>query len=129
MAAAVVLAVGGQWAAADLSGRPGGPGDGVRVQRWVGADRGSGAAAVVTAARHEWGTAVALEAVRVPTRRSVRADRGGPGRQRGDGDQLVGRGPGGGLVEVDGGAALRPEAIDRFEVRTAGGRRLVTVTR
>ncbi|MFW3463859.1 hypothetical protein ACN24K_27180 [Streptomyces microflavus] len=57
------------------------------------------------------------------------ADRGGPGRQRGDGDQLVGRGPGDGLVEVDGGAALRPEAIDRFEVRTAGGRRLVTVTR
>ncbi|MFW3463860.1 zf-HC2 domain-containing protein [Streptomyces microflavus] len=41
VAAAVVLAVGGPWAAADL--RPSRrTGDGVRVQRWVGADRGSG---------------------------------------------------------------------------------------
>ncbi|WP_329354348.1 hypothetical protein [Streptomyces anulatus] len=38
-------------------------------------------------------------------------------------------GVGGGPVEVAGGAALRPEAIDHFEVRTADGRRLVTVTR
>ncbi|MBT2898775.1 hypothetical protein HET64_19555, partial [Streptomyces sp. McG3] len=35
----------------------------------------------------------------------------------------------GGPVEVSGGAALRPEGIDHFEVRTADGRRLVTATR
>ncbi|MBK3619610.1 hypothetical protein JHN50_34165, partial [Streptomyces sp. MBT98] len=38
-------------------------------------------------------------------------------------------GAGDGPVEVSGGAALRPEGIDHFEVRTADGRRLVTVTR
>ncbi|XQE84892.1 zf-HC2 domain-containing protein [Streptomyces microflavus] len=127
VAAAVVLAVGGPWAAADLSAVPadrgrgagaavggGGPGFG-------GGRGGDGGAARVGYGGGSGGRAGA-------GRRGVLADRGGPGRQR-DGDQLVGRGPGDGLVEVDGGAALRPEAIDRFEVRTAGGRRLVTVTR
>ncbi|WP_406245039.1 hypothetical protein [Streptomyces anulatus] len=38
-------------------------------------------------------------------------------------------GAGGGPGEMSGGAALRPEGIDHFEVRTADGRRLVTVER
>ncbi|MFJ1589185.1 zf-HC2 domain-containing protein [Kitasatospora albolonga] len=130
VAAAVVLAVGGPWAVAGSSdgpaaGRPGG----VRVERWVGADPGSGAAAVVTAAGHEWGTAVALEAVRMPAEGvCALVAVGRDGSEETVGSWSAG-GAGGGLVEVAGGAALPPEGIDRFEVRTAEGRRLVTVTR
>jgi len=126
VAAAVVLAVGGPWA---VAGSSGGPEGGARVQRWVGADRGSGAAAVVTAAGHEWGTSVALEAVRMPAVGVCALIAVGRDGSEETVSSWSAGGPGDGLVEVDGGAALRPEAIDRFEVRTAGGRRLVTVTR
>ncbi|MFE2293747.1 zf-HC2 domain-containing protein [Streptomyces sp. NPDC059452] len=130
VAAAAVLAVGGPWAVAGLQDGPaGGRPDVVRVQRWVGADPGSGAAAVVTAAGHEWGTAVALEAVRMPAEGVCALVAVGRDGSEETVSSWSAGGPGGGLVEVEGGAALRPESIDRFEVRTADGRRLVTVTR
>ncbi|MFJ4969887.1 zf-HC2 domain-containing protein [Streptomyces sp. NPDC088755] len=129
VAAAVVLAVGGPLVAADSSGGPGGPGGGVRVQRWVGADPVSGAAAVVTAAGHEWGTAVVLEVVGVPAVGVCALVAVGRDGSEETVSSWSAGGAGDGLVEVEGGSALRPEGIDRFEVRTAGGRRLVTVER
>ncbi|MFE5095716.1 hypothetical protein ACFRCI_36605 [Streptomyces sp. NPDC056638] len=39
------------------------------------------------------------------------------------------RSPGRKPVVVRGGAALRPEGIDHFEVRTAAGKRLLRITR
>ncbi|WP_424569138.1 zf-HC2 domain-containing protein [Streptomyces sp. CH-036] len=126
VAAAVVLAVSGPAAVAGLSG---GPAEGAGTQRWSGTDGASGVAAVVTAAGREWGTAVALEVARVPVVgvcALVAVGRDGS-------EETVGSWSAGGTedgpVEVSGGAALRPEGIDHFEVRTADGRRLVTVTR
>lgn len=126
MAAAVVLASAGPALTAGFSG---GPAGGTGAQRWSGTDGASGAAAVVTAAGHDWGTAVALEVARVPVVgvcALVAVGRDGS-------EETVGswsaRGAGDDPVEVSGGAALRPEGIDHFEVRTADGRRLVTVTR
>ncbi|MYR94522.1 MULTISPECIES: zf-HC2 domain-containing protein [unclassified Streptomyces] len=126
VAAAVVLAVGGPLA---VAGAPEGPGRVVGVQRWVGADQASGAAAVVTAAGHEWGTSVALEAVRVPAVGVCALIAVGRDGSEETVSSWSARGAGDGLVEVSGGAALRPEGIDHFEVRTADGRRLVTVER
>ncbi|PCG85238.1 hypothetical protein CIB93_15570, partial [Streptomyces sp. WZ.A104] len=126
VAAAVVLAVGGP---AVVAGTSGGPEDGAGVQRWVGADTGSGAAAVVTAAGHEWGTEVALQVVRLPAEGVCALIAVGRDGSEETVSSWSARGAGGGPVEVSGGAALRPEGIDRFEVRTAEGRRLVTVTR
>ncbi len=126
MAAAVVLAVSGPAAVAGLSG---GPAEVAGTQRWSGTDGASGVAAVVTAAGREWGTAVALEVARVPVVgvcALVAVGRDGS-------EETVGSWSAGGTedgpVEMSGGAALRPEGIDHFEVRTADGRRLVTVTR
>ncbi|MFI1223707.1 MULTISPECIES: zf-HC2 domain-containing protein [unclassified Streptomyces] len=126
VAAAVVLAVGGP---ALVAGFAGGPVDGAGVQRWSGTDGASGVAAVVTAAGHEWGTAVALEVARVPVEGVCALIAvGRDGSEETVGSWSAG-GAGRGPVEVSGGAALRPEGIDHFEVRTADGRRLVTVTR
>lgn len=127
VAAAVVLAVSGP--ALVAAGSSGGPAGGVRTQRWAGTDRVSGAAAVVTAADHEWGTAVALEVVRIPVAGVCALIAvGRDGSEETVGSWSAGA-AGDGPVEVSGGAALRPEGIDRFEVRTADGRRLVTVRR
>lgn len=126
VAAAVVLAVGGPVAVAGLSG---GPADGAGTQRWSGTDGASGVAAVVTAAGREWGTAVALEVARVPVVGvCALVAVGRDGSEETVGSWSAG-GAGDGPVEVSGGAALRPEGIDHFEVRTADGRRLVTVRR
>ncbi|MFD8730403.1 MULTISPECIES: zf-HC2 domain-containing protein [unclassified Streptomyces] len=125
VAAAVVLAVCGPLA---VAGSAEGPGR-MAVQRWVGADRASGAAAVVTAAGHEWGTSVALEVVRVPAVGVCALIAVGRDGSEETVSSWSAGGAGGGLVEVSGGAALRPEGIDHFEVRTADGRRLVTVER
>ncbi|MFF2718583.1 zf-HC2 domain-containing protein [Streptomyces sp. NPDC058011] len=126
VAAAVVLAVGGPLA---VAGSSGGPAEAARVRRWVGADQASGAAAVVTAAGREWGTAVALEVVRVPVVGVCALIAVGRDGSEETVSSWSARGAADGLVEVEGGAALRPEGIDRFEVRTADGRRLVTVER
>ncbi|MDX2921129.1 hypothetical protein PV370_24795 [Streptomyces sp. NE06-03C] len=84
---------------------------------------------MVTAAGREWGTAVALEVARVPVVGACALVAVG----RDGSEETVGSWSAGGAedgpVEVSGGAALRPEGIDHFEVRTADGRRLVTVTR
>ncbi|MEU3001723.1 zf-HC2 domain-containing protein [Streptomyces sp. NPDC007020] len=126
VAAAVVLSVGGPVAVAGL---PGGPVEGEGTQRWSGTDGSSGVAAVVTAAGREWGTAVALEVARLPVVGvCALVAVGRDGSEETVGSWSAG-GAQGGPVEVSGGAALRPEGIDHFEVRTADGRRLVTVTR
>lgn len=126
VAAAVVLAVGGPVAVAGLSG---GPAEGAGTQRWSGTDGASGVAAVVTAAGREWGTAVALEVARVPVVGvCALVAVGRDGSEETVGSWSAG-GAGDGPVEMSGGAALRPEGIDHFEVRTADGRRLVTVRR
>ncbi|MEU5970778.1 zf-HC2 domain-containing protein [Streptomyces globisporus] len=126
VAAAVVLAVGGPVAVTGLSG---GPAEGAGTQRWSGTDGASGVAAVVTAAGREWGTAVALEVARVPVAGvCALVAVGRDGSEETVGSWSAG-GAGDGPVEVSGGAALRPEGIDHFEVRTADGRRLVTVRR
>ncbi|MGW8982950.1 zf-HC2 domain-containing protein [Streptomyces parvus] len=126
VAAAVVLAVSGP---AVVAGWSGGPAEGAGAQRWSGTDGTSGVAAVVTAAGREWGTAVALEVARVPVVGACALVAVG----RDGSEETVGSWSAGGAkdgpVEVSGGAALRPEGIDHFEVRTADGRRLVTVTR
>ncbi len=126
VAAAVVLAVGGPVVVAGLSG---GPAEGAGTQRWSGTDGASGVAAVVTAAGREWGTAVALEVARVPVVGvCALVAVGRDGSEETVGSWSAG-GAGDGPVEMSGGAALRPEGIDHFEVRTADGRRLVTVRR
>ncbi|MFD4024465.1 zf-HC2 domain-containing protein [Streptomyces sp. NPDC058576] len=126
VAAAVVLAAAGP---ALVAGFSGGRADGTGAQRWSGTDGASGVAAVVTAAGHDWGTAVALEVARVPVVGvCALVAVGRDGSEETVGSWSAG-GAGDGPVEVSGGAALRPEGIDHFEVRTADGRRLVTVTR
>lgn len=118
--AAVVLAAGVPFAV---------PGGEREAERWAGADRGSGMTAVVTAGAREWGADVGLEVAGVP-------DPGvcslvAVGR---DGDEETvatwsSAGAGADPVRMSGGAALRPEAIAGFEVRTAAGRRLLRLTR
>ncbi|MEV6477077.1 zf-HC2 domain-containing protein [Streptomyces sp. NPDC051657] len=126
VAAAVVLAVAGPVL---VAGSSGGPADGSGVRRWSGSDGASGVAAVVTAAGREWGSAVALEVARVPVEGvCALVAVGRDGSEETVGSWSAG-GVAGGPVEVSGGAALRPEGIDHFEVRTADGRRLVTATR
>ncbi|MFG2629091.1 zf-HC2 domain-containing protein [Streptomyces sp. NPDC048473] len=122
VAVAVVLAVGGPFAVAGGSG-------GAATQRWAGADRASGAVAVVTTGAREWGTDVGLDVARVPVAgvcALVAVGRDGS-------EETVAtwsvRGPGPEPVVVRGGAALRPDGIDHFEVRTAGGQRLLRITR
>ncbi|MFD8691336.1 zf-HC2 domain-containing protein [Streptomyces sp. NPDC059651] len=119
-AAVVVLAAGTPFAV------PGGERGG---GRWTGADRGSGMTAVVTTGAREWGTDVGLEVAGAP-------DPGvcslvAVGR---DGDEETVAtwswgGVGAAPLRVRGGAALRPGAIARFEVRTAQGRPLLRLTR
>lgn len=126
VAAAVVVAVGGPVL---VAGNAGGPADGAGVRRWSGSDGTSGITVVVTAAGREWGSAVALEVARVPVEGvCALVAVGRDGSEETVGSWSAG-GVGGGGVEVSGGAALRPEGLDHFEVRTADGRRLVTVER
>ncbi|MFD5032363.1 zf-HC2 domain-containing protein [Streptomyces sp. NPDC058220] len=127
VAAVAVLVVGGPLAVLGAAPGPGpGPGAGVTA-RWTASDRATGTAAVVTAAEKAWGTDVGLELIR-PGASGVCAliavGRDGSretvttwAARAGDGSPLVTRG----------GAALRPDQIDHFEVRAADGRRLVTI--
>lgn len=119
-AAAVVLAAGAPFVV---------PGEGSGSERWAAVDRGSGMAAVVTAGARKWGADVGLEVSGVPE--SGVCSLVAVGR---DGDEETvatwsSAGPGGAPLRLDGGAALRPGDIARFEVRTAAGRPLLRLTR
>lgn len=115
-AAAVVLAVGVPFAV---------PGGGPGTGRWTAVDQGSGMTAVVTAGAREWGADVGLEVSGVPEPGVCSLVAVG----RDGGEETVATwssaGPGGEPLRLSGGAALRPGAIGRFEVRTAEGRRLL----
>lgn len=119
-AAAVVLAAGAPFVV---------PGEGAGSGRWAAVDRGSGMTAVVTAGAREWGADVGLEVSGVPE--SGVCSLVAVGR---DGDEETvatwsSAGPGEAPLRLDGGAALRPGDIARFEVRTAAGRPLLRLTR
>ncbi|MEU8675341.1 zf-HC2 domain-containing protein [Streptomyces sp. NPDC048560] len=123
--AAAVLAVGGPWMA---GGPPDAPAQ-ARAERWGGRDPASGVVAAVTTGAREWGTDVDLRVERVPVAGvcalvAVARD----GSEQTVSTWSAGR-AGGEPVHVSGGAAIDPGAIDRFEVRTEHGQRLVTLTR
>ncbi|WP_405792837.1 zf-HC2 domain-containing protein [Streptomyces sp. NBC_01506] len=126
LAAAMVIAVGGPFAIVDAQ-RGGGSPALPTAERWTATDRGTGTAAVVTAAERSWGTDVALELSKSAV--SGVCALVAVGR---DGSQETvmtwsARAGGDGPMVTWGGAALRPYEIDRFEVRTAAGDRLLTV--
>ncbi|MGW8888746.1 zf-HC2 domain-containing protein [Streptomyces sp. NPDC055749] len=125
VAAAAVLAVGGPLV---VAGSPEGPGR-AQAERWAGRDAASGVVAAVTTGAREWGTDVDLWVDRVPEAGACALVAVG----RDGGEQTVttwsAARPDGEPVRVSGGAAMPEDTIDRFEVRTAVGQRLVTVTR
>lgn len=119
VAAAVVLAAGAPFTV---------PGGERAATRWTAEDRGSGMTAVVTAGAREWGTDVGLVVSGAPDTGVCSLVAVG----RDGGEETVATwsaGPGPQPLRVSGGAALRPAAIARFEVRTAAGRRLLRLTR
>ncbi|MFC9247470.1 zf-HC2 domain-containing protein [Streptomyces sp. NPDC057136] len=125
LVAAAVLAVGGPLVVAGFPDAPGA----ARAERWGGRDAASGVVAAVTTGAREWGTDVDLRVARVPVAGvCALVAVGRDGSEQTVTTWSVGR-PGEEPVRVSGGAALRPDAIDRFEVRTARGQRLVTLTR
>lgn len=81
----------------------------------------------MTAAEKGWGTDVALELSK-STAAGV-CELVAVGRDGSEETVMTwsARGDGGGPMVTWGGAALRPYEIDRFEVRTAAGHRLMTV--
>ncbi|MGP3634231.1 hypothetical protein ACTU45_12815, partial [Streptomyces sp. 24-1644] len=111
-----------------MSGSPDTPGP-ARAERWGGRDAVSGVVAAVTTGAREWGTDVDLQVARLPvTGVCALVAVGRDGSEQTVTTWSAGR-PGGEPVRVSGGAALRPGVIDRFEVRTVRGQRLVTLTR
>ncbi|WSK01322.1 zf-HC2 domain-containing protein [Streptomyces sp. NBC_01320] len=126
VAAAVVLAVGGPLA---VIGTPAGPAGTVQAQRWAATDRATGMAAVVTAGAKEWGTDVGLEVARVPEAGVCALVAVGRDGSEETVTTWSVTGPDEETLVVHGGAALRPAAIDRFEVRAADGRQLLELTR
>lgn len=103
---------------------PGAPEDGLRISAH---DPATGVAAVLTERGRDWGTEVGLEVrdargPRVCELIAVAAD----GTEQTVTTWAV-SGRRGEAVRTQGGSALRPDDIDRFEVRTAEGRRLVTL--
>ncbi|MFE5842613.1 zf-HC2 domain-containing protein [Streptomyces niveus] len=126
VAAAVVIAVGGPFAIVDAQrggGSPGGP----AAERWTATDRRTGTAAVVTAAERGWGTDVALELSKSAAAGVCALVAVGRDGSEETVMTWTGAGDGGGPMVTWGGAALRLGEIDRFEVRTADGHRLMTV--
>ncbi|WP_392674445.1 anti-sigma factor family protein [Streptomyces sp. LN785] len=128
VAVAVVLAVGGPFVVAGGSGGAGGPAA-VRTERWAAADPSTGMTVVVTAGAKDWGTDVGLEVARVPEPGVCALVAVGRDGSEETVTTWSVRGPGDRPPAMHGGAALRPAAIDRFEVRAADGRRLLALTR
>ncbi|GGK01310.1 membrane protein [Streptomyces camponoticapitis] len=126
VAAALVIAVGGPFAIVETQGGDGSPAA-PTAERWTATDRRTGTAAVVTAAEKRWGTDVALELSR-STATGV-CELVAVGRDGSEETVMTwsARGDSGGPMVTWGGAALRPHEIDRFEVRTETGHRLMTV--
>lgn len=117
VAAVVVLTAGAPFAM---------PGGGPGTERWSAVDRGSGMTAVVSAGAREWGAEVRLEVTGVPEPGVCSLVAVGR-----DGDEETvatwsSAGPGEAPVRLSSGAALRPRAIERFEVRTAAARLLLS---
>lgn len=126
LAAAMVVAVGGPFAIVDAQ-RGGGSPAVPTAERWTAKDRRTGTAAVVTAAERGWGTDIALELSKsaaagvcalIAVGRDGSEETVMTWAARADSDAPM---------VTWGGAALRPYEIDRFEVRTADGNRLMTV--
>ncbi|MFJ6821266.1 zf-HC2 domain-containing protein [Streptomyces niveus] len=126
VAAAVVIAVGGPFAIVDAQ-RGGGSPAGPAAERWTATDRRTGTAAVVTAAERGWGTDVALELSKSAAAGVCALVAVGRDGSEETVMTWTGAGGGGGPMVTWGGAALRLGEIDRFEVRTAEGHRLMTV--
>ncbi|WNI20876.1 zf-HC2 domain-containing protein [Streptomyces sp. ITFR-16] len=127
VAAAAVLAAGAPFAVpfAVPFAAPGGE---RATTRWTAGDWGSGMTAMVTADAREWGADVGLVVSGAPDAGVCALVAVG----RDGGEETVATwsaGPGPQPLRVSGGAALRPAAIARFEVRTATGRRLLRLTR
>ncbi|MFF6996865.1 zf-HC2 domain-containing protein [Streptomyces sp. NPDC008313] len=121
VAAAVVLAVGGP-AIALVGGEDAG------TTRVAATDASTGVWAQVTAEDRDWGSEID---VRVKDAKGPHACRlvavGRDGSEQTVTSWMV-AGHDDDATRVRGGAALRPDDISRFEVRTAGGERLVTLT-
>ncbi|WP_327127968.1 zf-HC2 domain-containing protein [Streptomyces sp. NBC_01727] len=126
VAAAVVLAVGGPLV---VVGESAGPPGQAQVQRWAAADRSTGLAAVVTTGAKEWGTDVGLEVSRVPLAGVCALVAVGRDGSEETVTTWSVAGPDEDPLSMQGGAALHPAAIDRFEIRAADGRRLLRLTR
>ncbi|MEV8565220.1 zf-HC2 domain-containing protein [Streptomyces sp. NPDC051322] len=120
VAAAVVLAGGGTFSVA----RPAGDGPGAGV-RWAATDRTTGVSAAVAVRSADWGTDVEVDVRDAPHDEvcSLVAV-GWTGEVQTVATWAAGRrGP----LQAKGAAALPPDAIDHFEVRTSGGKRLLSV--
>ncbi|MGW0552244.1 hypothetical protein [Streptomyces altiplanensis] len=111
-------------------------GGGGAVQRYAATDPASGVSASVTLRERGWGTGVGLELARVqgPLACALVA----VGKNGAEQTVTTWAVPAGGYgipgvegheepLRTRGGAALREDEIDRFEVRTLAGNRLVTV--
>ncbi|MER5687027.1 zf-HC2 domain-containing protein [Streptomyces sp. NPDC002205] len=129
VAAAVVLAVGGPLVVVGESAGSAGPPGQTQLQRWAAADRSTGVAAVVTTGAKEWGTDVGLEVSRVPLAGVCALVAVGRDGSEETVTTWSVAGPDEKPLSMQGGAALHPAAIDRFEIRAADGRRLLQLTR
>ncbi|MFI6691259.1 zf-HC2 domain-containing protein [Streptomyces sp. NPDC050433] len=127
VAAAVVIAVGGPYAIVDAQWGGGGSPTVPAAERWTATDRRTGTAAVVTAAEKGWGTEVALELSKSAATGVCALVAVGRDGSEETVMTWTASGAADGPMVTWGGAALPLGEIDRFEVRTAGGHRLMTV--
>jgi hypothetical protein len=123
VAAAAVLVVGGPLA---VLGTGAGPRE-TAVTRWSATDHSTGTSAVVTAAGKAWGTDIGLKLERPGVSGVCALIAVGRDGSRETVTTWEATKDGKAPLLTTGGAALRPDQIDHFEVRTADGRRLVTI--
>jgi hypothetical protein len=123
VAAAAVLVAGGPLT---VLGAASGPGHGLSRQ-WTASDRATGISAVVTAAGKDWGTDVGLQLIRPGATGVCALIAVGRDGSRETVTTWAAPGDAGKPLLTRGGAALPPDRIDHFEVRTADGRRLMTI--
>ncbi|MFJ1596365.1 zf-HC2 domain-containing protein [Streptomyces sp. NPDC088261] len=126
VAAAAVLVVGGPLAVL-LAGPAPGSSRGVTAARWTATDPVTGTKAAVTALATTWGTQVGLEMLRSDAAGVCALVAVGRDGSRQTVTTWKALADGAEPLVTRGGAALPPEGIDHFEVRTADGVRLVSV--